>query len=118
MPINYAEINRRALDLLLSTKKHLSFGDKPPLAVNAQGLSHEETQSKQCPECQSENVYRCKETVDTTTIGGEMLPKLSSSHFSSAKILPVICGDCGYLRNFVEKEALAKLESSKNWEKF
>ena len=72
---------------------------------------------QQCPECKSENVYRCKETVDTTTIGGGMLPKLSSNIFSSARILPVICGECGYLRNYVSKEALAKLEKSKIWEK-
>ena len=71
----------------------------------------------QCPECKSENVYRCKESVDTTTIGGELLPKLSSSIFSSAKIHPIICGDCGYLRNYVSKDALAKLEKSPYWEK-
>ncbi len=72
---------------------------------------------KHCPECKSENIYQCKEYVDTSTIGGGLLPKLSSSIFSSAKILPVICGDCGYLRHYVSKEALEKLEKSKLWVK-
>ena len=87
------------------------------LDINIQDLDYEEKQMKPCPECKSENIYQCKEFVDTTTIGGELLPKLSSSMFASAKILPVICGDCGYLRNFVSKEALDKLDGAKTWEK-
>lgn len=72
---------------------------------------------KPCPECKSDNIYQCKESVDTTTIGGGLLPKLSPGIFSSAKVFPVICGDCGYLRYFVAQEALDKLEESKHWEK-
>ncbi|WP_202862886.1 helix-turn-helix domain-containing protein [Microbulbifer sp. A4B17] len=87
------------------------------LDIDVQDLDYEEKQMKPCPECKSENVYKCKEYVDTTTIGGELLPKLSSSMFSSAKTVPVICGDCGYLRNFVSEEALKKLKGAKNWEK-
>ena len=70
---------------------------------------------KPCPECKSENVYQCKDYVDTTTIGGELLPKLSSSVFSSAKALPIICGECGYLRFYISKDALVNLKESKSW---
>ena len=72
---------------------------------------------KPCPECKSDNIYQCKEPVDTTTIGGGLLPGLSSSIFYSAKALPVVCADCGYLRYFVAQEALAKLSDSEHWEK-
>lgn len=68
-----------------------------------------------CPECKSEEVYQYKDYIDTTTIGGELLPKLSSNIFSSAKVRPVICGNCGFLRYFVSNEALDKLKVSKHW---
>lgn len=69
-----------------------------------------------CPECGADNVYRCENMVDTTTIGGELIPKISPRHFSSARMSVVVCASCGYLRNFVEPEALQKLSDSKNWQ--
>jgi transcriptional regulator with XRE-family HTH domain len=69
-----------------------------------------------CPECRSSEVYGCTELVDTTTIGGELLPQLSPRRLSSAKIRPVICADCGHLRFFVEPDALERLHSSDAWE--
>ncbi len=68
-----------------------------------------------CPECKSEKVYQYKEYIDATTIGGELLPKLASGMFSSAKIRPVVCGNCGFLRYFVSDEALEKLKVSQYW---
>ena len=70
---------------------------------------------KPCPECKSDKVYQYKEYIDATTIGGELLPKLASNIFSSAKFRPVVCIECGYIRFFTSKEALAKLGNSKHW---
>jgi len=68
-----------------------------------------------CPECKSEDVYQYKDSIDTTTISGELLPKLASNMFSSAKIRPVVCSNCGFLRYFVSSEALDKLKESQHW---
>ncbi|MEL6890405.1 MAG: helix-turn-helix transcriptional regulator, partial [Actinomycetota bacterium] len=38
-----------------------------------------------CPTCGSDEVYRYTHRVDTTTIGGELLPGLSGRRLSSAK---------------------------------
>ena len=70
---------------------------------------------KPCPECKSNNIFQYKGYIDTTTIGGELLPKLASGMFSSAKIRPVVCVDCGFLRFYASKAALEKLEPSKHW---
>jgi transcriptional regulator with XRE-family HTH domain len=86
------------------------------LDIHVHDLKFEKTPMKPCPECSSEKIYRCKDEIDTTTIGGELLPKLSSNMFSSAKVRPVICLECGYLRNYVAKSALEKLKTSDYWE--
>ena len=79
-------------------------------------LDPEEQQMSPCPECRSEEVYRYKEPIDCgANFGGELLPKLAPSRFSSAKILPVVCASCGYIRFFAESKALAKLEKSAGW---
>ena len=70
-----------------------------------------------CPECRSTDVYASVDVVDTTTIGGELLPKLSSRAFSSTKVRPVVCGSCGHLRLFVEPKALERLATSKHWQR-
>lgn len=77
--------------------------------------ANDEVKLAPCPECRSDHVYRSKSLVDTTTIGGELLPKLDAGGFSSAKVRPVVCGDCGFLRFFVDNKALPKLTSSKHW---
>jgi transcriptional regulator with XRE-family HTH domain len=78
-------------------------------------LDHKEQQMSPCPECRSEEVYQYKELIESSTIGGEQVPKLASSLFSAAKILPVICASCGYLRYFADSKARAKLKTSKGW---
>ena len=86
------------------------------LELDIQDLNYcEEVQMIPCPECKSEEVYQYKDYIDTTTIGGELLPKLASNMFSPAKIRPVVCGNCGFLRYFVSTEALDKLKVSKHW---
>lgn len=72
---------------------------------------------KPCPECHSERVYRYRKEIDAGGgYGPELLPKLQSNWFSSAKFLPVVCGDCGLVRFYASEESRSKLESSKHWE--
>ena len=71
---------------------------------------------KPCPECNSEKVYRYKKHI--AAIGGDgpdLLPKLGSGLFSSAKFLPVVCAECGYVRYYASEEARNKLEASEHW---
>lgn len=72
---------------------------------------------KPCPECDSKNVYRYKEYVDAQGgYGPDLMPKLAKGVFATAKFLPVICMDCGYLRFYASKEARYNLETSKHWQ--
>ena len=68
-----------------------------------------------CPECGSDEVYRSTRWVETTTIGGELLPGLSARRLSSAKVQPVVCASCGYLRFYVDDDARKHLRTSEQW---
>ncbi len=83
--------------------------------LDIQDLDSKESPMSPCPECKSEEVYESTTLSDTTTIGGELLPKLATRKFSSAKMRPVICSDCGLLRFFVDPEAVNKMKTSKHW---
>ncbi|MCP3998893.1 MAG: helix-turn-helix transcriptional regulator [bacterium] len=85
------------------------------LDLDIQDLDDEEVKMSPCPECRSDRVFQYKDPVQTTTISGELLPKLATRSLASAKMRPVVCGDCGLLRFFVEDEALRKLSSSQHW---
>jgi len=68
---------------------------------------------KPCPECKSEKVYKC---TDPISIGGvSLLPGLNSGLFSPAEYVVVVCGECGYVRNYASREARNKLEASEYW---
>ncbi|MCO5184850.1 MAG: hypothetical protein M9928_10050 [Anaerolineae bacterium] len=72
---------------------------------------------KPCPECGSKNIYRYKEPVDAMGgYGPDLLPKLAPGFLKSAKLLPVVCIDCGYIRLYAAKETRYNLEDSKHWE--
>ncbi|GLR72223.1 hypothetical protein [Agaribacter marinus] len=49
--------------------------------------------------------------------GPDPLPKLAPSAFSSAKFVPVVCGDCGSVKFYAAEEARAKMKESEHWEK-
>jgi transcriptional regulator with XRE-family HTH domain len=84
--------------------------------IAIQDLDHEETQMKPCPECNSDKIYRYKEEIDAEGgHGPDLLPKLASGILKSAKFLPVVCAECGYVRFFASEEAMGRLESSKHW---
>ncbi len=85
------------------------------LDLDIQDLDSKELQMSPCPECRSDQVFQYKDPIESTTIGGELLPKLATRALVSAKMRPVVCGDCGFLRFFVEDEAMRKLRSSQHW---
>ena len=85
------------------------------LEVNIQDLDDRGMNMTPCPQCRSDDVFESKHRVDTTTIGGELLPGLAPGAFSSAKMRAVVCGECGLLRYFVDDEALEKMRSSPGW---
>ena len=95
----------------LRSKKALASA----LDLGIQDLDNKEQQMSPCPECRSDEVYEYEELIDTTTIGGELLPKLATGRFSSAKMRAVVCGDCGFLRYFVDDKNLEKMKASKHW---
>lgn len=85
------------------------------LQVTIHELEQKEPDMTPCPHCRSDRVFESDKPIDTSTIGGELLPKLAPGPFSSAKMRAVVCGDCGLLRYFVDSAALQKLDSSKHW---
>ncbi len=87
------------------------------LDLDIEDLDDKEFTMSPCPECRSDDVYRYDGTVDTTTIGGELVPKLAPGRLSSAKLNCVVCGDCGFLRYYVDADARAKMRSSKHWQR-
>lgn len=76
------------------------------------GLQHE---LSPCPECGMDSVYEYDRLIESSTISGELLPKLASGMFSSARMRAVVCADCGFLRYFVDAQALEKMRSSRHW---
>lgn len=95
----------------LRSKKALALA----FDLDIQDLDDKEQQMSPCPECRSNEVYQYDGLIDSSTIGGELLPKLSSGRLSSAKMRAVVCGDCGYLRYFVDEKARQNLRSSPRW---
>lgn len=85
------------------------------LDVDMQHLDDKELSVSPCPHCKSDQVFESERLIDTTTLGGELLPKLAPGAFSSAKMRAVVCGDCGLLRYFVDDDAREKLTSSDHW---
>lgn len=85
------------------------------LDIDIQDLDEKELNMSPCPQCRSDQVFASEHAIDTTTIGGELLPKLSGGAFSSAKMRAVVCGQCGLVRYFVDDGALKKLHASPHW---
>ena len=97
----------------LQSKKALASA----LEIDTQDLDYEEIRMKTCPECSSKEVFRYKDEIETTQLSGELLPKLGSGVFTSAKVRPVVCGNCGFVRLYASKEATEKLKASRQWQK-
>lgn len=87
------------------------------LGVDLNDLNYEETPMKICPECHSNNTYRYKKTVATHSgAGTDLLPGLDG-FFRFGEFIPVVCGDCGYVRFFTTEGSLKGVKASKLWEK-
>jgi predicted nucleic-acid-binding Zn-ribbon protein len=72
---------------------------------------------KACPECHSNKIYRYKKEIDAAgAYGPDLLPKLNSKWFSTAKFQPVVCKTCGFIRFYAAIESREKLDSSEHWE--
>jgi transcriptional regulator with XRE-family HTH domain len=68
-----------------------------------------------CPECRSEAVHRHAGTVDTSSIGGQLLPGLAPGRLSSARLDVVACADCGHVRFFLDDPARERMRSADTW---
>jgi len=97
----------------LQSKKALASA----LEIDIQDLDYEEIRMNTCPECDSKDIYQYKDAIETTTISGDLLPSLGSGMFTSAKVRPVICANCGNLRLYVSKAAIEKMKTSEHWKK-
>ncbi len=98
----------------LQSKKALASA----LDIDVHSLDFEEDPMKSCTECGSENTYKFKKHIDAEGgHGPDLLPKLAPSAFSSAKFVPVVCGDCGSVKFYASEEARAKMKESEHWEK-
>jgi transcriptional regulator with XRE-family HTH domain len=95
----------------LQSKKALASA----LEIDIRDLDYEEIRMNTCPECDSKEIYQYKDAIETTTISGDLLPNLGSGIFTSAKVRPVICANCGNLKLYVSKEAIEKMKTSEHW---
>lgn len=105
----------------IEKKASASLQSKKALAsvfnINIQDLDYEETPMKPCPECNSEKVYAFKGTIGTNPeCLPHMLPKLGSGITYRADFVPVVCGNCGYIRYFADEKSRNKLAGSKYWD--
>ncbi len=96
----------------LQSKKALAAA----LAIDTRDLDSEEVQMKPCPVCSSNEIYQYQEYFsDPSSPGGAtLLPELGSTLWA-AKLRPVVCQSCGYVRIFASEEARKKLKESKYW---
>ena len=95
----------------LQSKKALASA----LEIDVRDLDYEEIRMKTCPECSSKEVYQCNDEIETTTISGDLLPKLGTGLFASAKVRPVVCAECGNLRLYVSTDAIETMKTSEHW---
>lgn len=68
-----------------------------------------------CPECRSEAIHRHAGTVDSSSIGGQLLPDLAPGRLSSARMDVVACADCGHVRFFLDEAAREKMRAAATW---
>lgn len=95
----------------LQSKKALASA----LEIDIQDLDYEELRMNTCPECDSKDIYQYKDVIETTTISGDLLPNLGSGMFTSAKVRPVVCANCGNLKLYVSKAAIKNMKTSEHW---
>jgi len=105
----------------IEKKASASLQSKKALAsvfnIDIQDLDYEDKTMRTCPECNSEKIYIFKGKIATNPeCLPHMLPKLGSGWTKTAEFVPVICGECGYIRYFADEKSRSKLEGSDHWE--
>jgi len=71
---------------------------------------------KPCPECGSDDLYKCLKPI--TARGGygpDLLPDLRTSFFSPATMIAVVCANCGLLRFYASAESRQKVSKVESW---
>ena len=85
--------------------------------ISFHALNYEEIQMKPCSICQSDDIYKHEGEFEFTGLSMELLPNLGASLFSTAKICPTICANCGHVQIFASQEVRTKMKNSKHWKK-
>jgi hypothetical protein len=67
-----------------------------------------------CPGCGGRTLYQRKDVGSGGSHGPDFLPGLGR-FVSSAKLVVVVCRDCGLIRLYAQPEARAKLKDAKKW---
>ena len=65
--------------------------------INFHSLNYEKIQMKPCSICQSDDIYQHDGDFEFTGLSGELLPNLGQNVFSTAKIRPTVCANCGHV---------------------
>lgn len=96
----------------LQSKKALAAA----LDIDTRDLDNQEIRMKPCPVCSSNEIYQHAEDFsDPSSPGGAtLLPGLGGT-FGAAKVRPVVCQSCGYVRIFASEDARKKLKTAKHW---
>jgi DNA-directed RNA polymerase subunit RPC12/RpoP len=68
-----------------------------------------------CPDCGSRTLYRGPATSSGGGHAPDYLPGLGTSWFRSARLVLVVCRDCGLTRFYAQPEARRKLGASGKW---
>lgn len=71
-------------------------------------------QTTPCPHCGGTTLYRSQEVGAGGSHGPDFLPGLGRFLFP-ARLVLVVCRDCGLLRFFAQPEARKKLRDAKKW---
>lgn len=71
--------------------------------------------SKICPKCEHSNIARLEGSVGAYGAGNNAM--IGSTIFSAVPVARYICLDCGYTEEWIEREDLPKVASSKKAKK-
>ena len=67
--------------------------------------------TKVCPKCQGDNIVRFDGYVSSYGAGNNVMT--GATIFSAVKVNRYICCDCGFTEEWIDKEDLEKIASSK-----
>ena len=70
--------------------------------------------AKNCPECNGTNLFSHGGIQARGGYGPDLLPG-TSGIFASAKMVTVVCKDCGLIRFYASQEAIGKITSDNGW---